>query len=154
MQLLQENADLLRAKNLLQVSKNYTRTNQNKYCANFFSFKYFNLQAKLDADGAPKPKREDLLRTENSIFEAKISDLEAILNGQDVDLTLVEEKKQLQQLNVGLAEKIATMKEKEGTILAKLQDAKDQSELLEFRVLELEEEQEKVKWEKELFKEV
>lgn len=89
-------------------------------------------------------KREDLLRNENSIFEAKISDLEAMLAGQDVDLTLVEEKKQLQQLNVGLAEKIASMKEKEAQILAKLQDAKDQSELLEFRVLELEEEQEKV----------
>ena len=98
----------------------------------------------MDADGAPKPRRDDLLRTENSIFEAKISDLEAILDGQDVDLTLVEEKKQLHQLNVGLAEKIASLKEKEAKILAKLQDAKDQSELLEFRVLELEEEQEKV----------
>ena len=35
-------------------------------------------------------------------------------------------------------------KEKESKLLTDLQDAKDQSELLEFRVLELEEEQEKV----------
>ena len=36
-------------------------------------------------------------------------------------------------------------KEKEDKLTSELQDAKDQAELLEFRVLELEEEQEKVK---------
>ena len=35
-------------------------------------------------------------------------------------------------------------KERESKLMTELQDAKDQSELLEFRVLELEEEQEKV----------
>ena len=35
-------------------------------------------------------------------------------------------------------------KEKETKLMSELQDAKDQAELLEFRVLELEEEQEKV----------
>ena len=35
-------------------------------------------------------------------------------------------------------------KEKEEKLISELQDAKDQAELLEFRVLELEEEQEKV----------
>ena len=36
-------------------------------------------------------------------------------------------------------------KEKEDKLTSELQDAKDQAELLEFRVLELEEEQEKVR---------
>ena len=35
-------------------------------------------------------------------------------------------------------------KERESKLMSELQDAKDQAELLEFRVLELEEEQEKV----------
>ena len=56
-----------------------------------------------------------------------------------------EEKRQLQLLNLGLAEKISAMRESEATVVAKMQDAKDQAELLEFRVLELEEEQEKVR---------
>lgn len=84
-------------------------------------------------------ERQNLLHTELMVTEAKIKDLEAILNGQNVDLTLVEEKKQLQQLNLGLAERIAELQENESKLLGKLQDAKDQSELLEFRVLELEE---------------
>ena len=36
-------------------------------------------------------------------------------------------------------------KERESKLISELQDAKDQAELLEFRVLELEEEQEKVR---------
>ena len=40
-------------------------------------------------------------------------------------------------------------KEKESKLVSELQDAKDQAELLEFRVLELEEEQEKVLYIKE-----
>ncbi|XP_059082572.1 restin homolog [Tigriopus californicus] len=88
-------------------------------------------------------ERQNLLHTELMVTEAKIKDLEAILNGQNVDLTLVEEKKQLQQLNLGLAERIAELQENESKILGKLQDSKDQSELLEFRVLELEEDKTK-----------
>ena len=38
-----------------------------------------------------------------------------------------------------------SFKQRENKLLTELQDAKDQAELLEFRVLELEEEQEKVK---------
>ena len=43
-----------------------------------------------------------------------------------------------------LLEMKRSFKERESKLLTELQDAKDQSELLEFRVLELEEEQEKV----------
>ena len=38
-----------------------------------------------------------------------------------------------------------SFKERESKLISELQDAKDQAELLEFRVLELEEEQEKVR---------
>ena len=48
----------------------------------------------------------------------------------------------------GLSHEVLEMKrifkEKESKLVSELQDAKDQAELLEFRVLELEEEQEKV----------
>ena len=117
MQLLQENAELHRSNRLLQAL----------------------------ASSKSASAEKELVDTEIKIAEAKIKDLEAILNGQNVDLTLVEEKRHLQHLNVGLSEKVAALQVKEARILSELQDSKDKSELLEFRVLELEEEQEKVK---------
>ena len=45
-----------------------------------------------------------------------------MLEGRDVDLTLAEEKRQLQHLNVGLAEKVAVMREAEANIVAKMND--------------------------------
>ena len=102
-----------------------------------------------DADKGQKLDREDeeSLRTELKISEAKVKDLEALLNGQSdaVDLTLVEEKRQLQHLNVGLSDRVADLQMRESKARSLLQDAKDASELLEFRVLELEEELEKKK---------
>ena len=47
-------------------------------------------------------------------------------------------------LNQEMQEMKRIFKERESKLMTELQDAKDQSELLEFRVLELEEEQEKV----------
>ncbi len=79
--------------------------------------------------------------------EAKVKDLEAMLHGhQDVvDLTLVEEKRHLQHLNVGLSEKVAALQAKEARTRSELQDSRDQAELLEFRVLELEDERDRVR---------
>ena len=45
-----------------------------------------------------------------------------MLEGRDVDLTLAEEKRQLQHLNVGLAEKVAVMREAEANVVAKMHD--------------------------------
>ena len=47
-------------------------------------------------------------------------------------------------MNLGLAEKIGELREKESLILKELQNSKDQVELLEFQVLEMEEDEEKV----------
>ncbi len=61
----------------------------------------------------------------------------------DVDLTLVEEKRHLQHLNVGLSEKVAALQSREARARAELKDAKETAELLEFRVLELEDEKDR-----------
>ena len=60
------------------------------------------------------------------------------------EVQLIEDKVKLQELNSSLAEKIQTQQEEFIKSQAQLQDARDQADLLEFRVLELEEENEKV----------
>ena len=57
-----------------------------------------------------------------------------MLEGRDVDLTLAEEKRQLQHLNVGLAEKVAVMREAEANVVAKMHDFRY---LLNFAILSL-----------------
>ena len=60
------------------------------------------------------------------------------------EVQLIEDKSKLQELNTDLAEKIHSQQEELIKCQAQLQDARDQADLLEFRVLELEEENEKV----------
>ena len=60
------------------------------------------------------------------------------------EVQLIEDKVKLQELNSSLAEKIQTQQEEFIKSQAQLQDARDRADLLEFRVLELEEENEKV----------
>ena len=57
---------------------------------------------------------------------------------------MIEDKSKLQELNTNLAEKIHSQQEELIKSQTQLQDARDQADLLEFRVLELEEENEKV----------
>ena len=64
---------------------------------------------------------------------------------QKIDSSLIDEKKSLAVLNSELTEKLRIAQEKESKLASKLQDAKDQAELLEFRVLELEEDVSKVR---------
>ena len=107
------------------------------------------LEAKIadEAQIEATAELKDALKTELKISEAKVKDLEALIRGQSdaVDLTLVEEKRQLQHLNVGLSDRVADLQTREARARSMLQDAKDSSELLEFRVLELEEELDKLK---------
>ncbi len=124
MELLQENAELHRSNRLLQAVA---------------------VVPNSSPSGDDERSRQwELLQTELKVSEAKLKDLEAILNGQDVDLTLVEEKRHLQHLNVGLSEKVAAIQAKEARTRGELQDSRDQAELLEFRVLELEDERDRV----------
>ncbi|XP_075276615.1 janus kinase and microtubule-interacting protein 1 isoform X8 [Opisthocomus hoazin] len=84
------------------------------------------------------PTREqlqaDLLRC-----QAKIEDLEKALIEKGQDSKWVEEKQLLIRTNQELLEKIYRMEQEEHQLKNEMQDAKDQNELLEFRVLELEE---------------
>ncbi|KAM6360946.1 janus kinase and microtubule-interacting protein 1 isoform 5-T16 [Alca torda] len=76
----------------------------------------------------------DLLRC-----QAKIEDLEKALIEKGQDSKWIEEKQLLIRTNQELLEKIYRMEQEEHQLKNEMQDAKDQNELLEFRVLELEE---------------
>ena len=77
----------------------------------------------------------------------RIRDLERSLVGtEQADLVkmLIDEKESQILKNSQLNERIKVLDEREERLKAEIREATDQSELLEFRVLELEESQEKV----------
>ncbi|XP_063191516.1 janus kinase and microtubule-interacting protein 1 isoform X1 [Chroicocephalus ridibundus] len=91
----------------------------------------------LDAEREARTREQlqaDLLRC-----QAKIEDLEKALVEKGQDSKWVEEKQLLIRTNQELLEKIYRMEQEEHQLKNEMQDAKDQNELLEFRVLELEE---------------
>lgn len=75
----------------------------------------------------------DLLRC-----QAKIEDLEKLLAEKGQDSKWVEDKQLLFRSNQELVEKIHKLELEELRLQNEMQDAKDQNELLEFRILELE----------------
>nr|KAF6500476.1 janus kinase and microtubule interacting protein 1 [Molossus molossus] len=91
----------------------------------------------LDAEREARTREQlqaDLLRC-----QAKIEDLEKLLVERGQDSKWVEEKQLLVRTNQELQEKIYRLEMEENQLKSEMQDAKDQNELLEFRVLELEE---------------
>ncbi|KAM8801367.1 janus kinase and microtubule-interacting protein 1 [Rhynchonycteris naso] len=91
----------------------------------------------LDAEREARTREQlqaDLLRC-----QAKIEDLEKLLFEKGQDSKWVEEKQLLMRTNQDLLEKIYRLEMEENQLKNEMQDAKDQNELLEFRVLELEE---------------
>ncbi|XP_006877370.1 PREDICTED: janus kinase and microtubule-interacting protein 1 isoform X2 [Chrysochloris asiatica] len=91
----------------------------------------------LDAEREARTREQlqaDLLRC-----QAKIEDLEKLLVEKGQDSKWVEEKQLLMRTNQDLLEKISRLEVEESQLKDEMQDAKDQNELLEFRVLELEE---------------
>lgn len=84
------------------------------------------------------------LQKEISQREAKIEDLTKALEDRMSEVQLIEEKSSLQTLNESLVEKLQKQQEELHQTQSQLKDARDQADLLEFRVLELEEENEKV----------
>ncbi|XP_073504362.1 janus kinase and microtubule-interacting protein 1 isoform X6 [Phyllobates terribilis] len=90
----------------------------------------------LDAEREARTREQlqaDLLRC-----QAKIEDLENSLCDKGQDSRWVEEKQHLLRKNQALLEKIFKYESDESQLKNDIQDAKDQNELLEFRVLELE----------------
>ena len=79
--------------------------------------------------------------------ETKMRDYDRCFNdteGSDLIKKLIDEKESQTMKIFQMSEKLKMMEEREERLKTEVQDAKDQSELLEFRVLELEECQEKV----------
>ena len=80
--------------------------------------------------------------------ETKMRDYDRCFNdteGSDLIKKLIDEKESQTMKIFQMSEKLKMMEERELRLKTEVQDAKDQAELLEFRVLELEECQEKVR---------
>uniref|UniRef100_A0AAV2LE91 Janus kinase and microtubule-interacting protein C-terminal domain-containing protein n=1 Tax=Knipowitschia caucasica TaxID=637954 RepID=A0AAV2LE91_KNICA len=82
--------------------------------------------------------REQLL-LELALFQTKVTDLESALSDKGQDVSWVEQKQLLFQKNQELLEKVSESECEEQRLRSELQDLRDQNELLEFRILELEE---------------
>ncbi|XP_027452902.1 janus kinase and microtubule-interacting protein 3 isoform X7 [Zalophus californianus] len=95
----------------------------------------------LDAEREVKTREQ--LQAEVQRAQTRIEDLEQTLAEQGQDMKWIEEKQALYRRNQELVEKIKQMEIEEGRLKHEVQDARDQNELLEFRILELEERERK-----------
>ncbi|XP_029776522.1 janus kinase and microtubule-interacting protein 3 [Suricata suricatta] len=95
----------------------------------------------LDAEREVKTREQ--LQAEVQRAQTRIEDLEQTLAEQGQDMKWIEEKQALYRRNQELVEKIKQMETEEGRLRHEVQDARDQNELLEFRILELEERERK-----------
>ncbi|XP_058882150.1 janus kinase and microtubule-interacting protein 3 isoform X11 [Acipenser ruthenus] len=91
----------------------------------------------LDAEREVKTREQ--LQAEIVRFQTKVEDLEKTLAEQGQDMKWIEEKQALYRRNQELVEKIKQTETEESRLKHDIQDVKDQNELLEFRILELEE---------------
>ncbi|KAK9518615.1 hypothetical protein VZT92_023915 [Zoarces viviparus] len=91
----------------------------------------------LDAEREARTREQ--MQIELCSCQAKMADLEKALAERGQDSKWVEEKQYLLRTNQELREKMCVLQQAESKLQAEVQDARDQNELLEFRVLELEE---------------
>ncbi|XP_018581943.1 janus kinase and microtubule-interacting protein 3 isoform X4 [Scleropages formosus] len=90
-------------------------------------------------DAEREVKTREQLQAELIRYQTRIEDLESALSQQGQDVKWIEEKQALYRRNQELVDKIKQMEGEESRLKHDIQDAKDQNELLEFRILELEE---------------
>ncbi|KAM4636842.1 janus kinase and microtubule-interacting protein 3 isoform 12-T12 [Discoglossus pictus] len=91
----------------------------------------------LDAEREVKTREQ--LQADIFRYQARIEDFEKALSEQGQDMKWIEEKQALYKRNQELVEKIKQLETDEAKLKHDIQDVKDQNELLEFRILELEE---------------
>ncbi|XP_063818256.1 janus kinase and microtubule-interacting protein 3 isoform X4 [Pseudophryne corroboree] len=91
----------------------------------------------LDAEREVKTREQ--LQADISSYQTRIEDLEKAMSEQGQDMKWIEEKQALYRRNQELVDKVKQMETDEAKLKHDVQDAKDQNELLEFRILELEE---------------
>ncbi|XP_031424766.1 janus kinase and microtubule-interacting protein 1 isoform X2 [Clupea harengus] len=84
-------------------------------------------------------RSREQLQAELTGCQARIADLERSLAEKGQDAKWVEDKQSLIRTNQDLREKISHLEHSELRLRSEVQDSLDQNELLEFRVLELEE---------------
>uniref|UniRef100_A0AAY4BBF0 Janus kinase and microtubule-interacting protein C-terminal domain-containing protein n=1 Tax=Denticeps clupeoides TaxID=299321 RepID=A0AAY4BBF0_9TELE len=89
-------------------------------------------------DAEKEVKTREQLQAELIFYQTRIADLECVLSQQGQDMKWIEEKQGLYERNHKLIEKIKHMEMEEHRLKNEIQDIKDQNELLEFRILELE----------------
>ncbi|XP_035388093.1 janus kinase and microtubule-interacting protein 1 isoform X1 [Electrophorus electricus] len=96
-----------------------------------------------EAAGPLDPERHcrtrEQMQAELSACQARIADLERSLAEKGQDSKWVEEKQTLIRVNQELREKIEVLEQCEIRLRSEVRDKQDQNELLEFRILELEE---------------
>ncbi|XP_068505609.1 janus kinase and microtubule-interacting protein 3-like [Syngnathus scovelli] len=92
-----------------------------------------------DYDAEKEIKTREQLMVEIGHYQSRVADLESALKQQGQNVKWVEEKQLLRQSNQQLAEKVRRMEAEEARLKEHIQDIRDQNELLEFRILELEE---------------
>ncbi|XP_041424541.1 janus kinase and microtubule-interacting protein 3 isoform X5 [Xenopus laevis] len=90
----------------------------------------------LDAEREVKTREQ--LQTDIFQYQRRIEDLEKAMSEQGQDMKWIEEKQGLYRRNQELVDKIKQMETDEAKLKHDIQDVKDQNELLEFRILELE----------------
>ncbi|XP_067852613.1 janus kinase and microtubule-interacting protein 2-like [Heptranchias perlo] len=90
-------------------------------------------------DAEREAKAHEQLQAEVLRYKAKIDDLEKALAQKGQDSKWVEEKQLFMKRNQELLEKIDKLDEEVNRLQQEVQDSRDQNELLEFRILELEE---------------
>ena len=94
--------------------------------------------SEASANSNTNPWKQELEKS-----QIMIQDLTNALEDRLIEVDIIKEKTQLQELNETLAKKLLDKNEELTKANSQLQDAKDQADLLEFRVFELEEEIEK-----------
>ncbi|XP_022355434.1 janus kinase and microtubule-interacting protein 3 isoform X4 [Enhydra lutris kenyoni] len=104
---------------------------------------YALLQEQVGGTLDAERETREQLQTEVQRAQARIEDLEQALAERGQDMKWIEEKQALYRRNQELVEKIKQMEIEEGRLKHEVQDARDQNELLEFRILELEERERK-----------
>uniref|UniRef100_A0A7N8XTW9 Janus kinase and microtubule interacting protein 2 n=1 Tax=Mastacembelus armatus TaxID=205130 RepID=A0A7N8XTW9_9TELE len=91
-------------------------------------------------DAEIEAKAQEQLQADVLRYKAKIEDLEKELTMKGQDSKWVEEKQLFLRRNQELLEKVEKVETESSRLQQELQDSKDQNELLEFRILELERE--------------
>ncbi|MBN3323622.1 JKIP2 protein, partial [Atractosteus spatula] len=90
-------------------------------------------------DAEKEAKAHEQLQAEVLRYKAKIEDLEKEISQKGQDSKWVEEKQLFLRRNQDLLDKVEKLEADINRLQQELQDSKDQNELLEFRILELEE---------------